>query len=718
MSRRRFNAPAMSESRPPEDLHDILPGFEVTDFIGRGGMGAVYKARQQSLNRVVAVKLLSVHSSSDSRLDFAARFKIEAQAMARLAHPNIVAVHDFGETGDGHLFYVMELVDGVDLAKRIESEGRIEPRETARIGLAACDALAFAHEQGVVHRDIKPSNILLTPRGAVKVADFGLAKIDDPATASLTLSGTSMGSQGYAAPEVFSKARDADHRADIYSLGVVLYEMLTGDVPRGMFKLPGEKVPGLDPRWDELICKALEEEREERFQSVTELREALHAVAEPLLAKSEQSIEKMPHASPRRMSWRRIVGLGAAAVLAGAGLLGWMRQDEAAPATSAVRGDSRAEFRGHRYQFVPGSFTWVEAAANAASLGGHLATLTSAEENQWVWDQFSPELQWRPGASLRERGWWIGGLPIEGSSNWQWTTGEPFEYASWSLEVPPPARVPRLRQHHNGGGLSAWTPVHYSERCGYLVEWDAADAAPKMDADARKLAAWLFSLPDSTEPSHADHQVPDLMVAGSNRNLRRVSELPAGPFTITRIRIGPLETNEAAREHLPLLGRTTTLWDLRIYAAADAAVLDHLDALTHLGTLVIKAAATQPPPVLSDERLAHLAGMKNLSSLRIEGWRGLTGSGFAQMKDKRKLSSLSLPACPDLTDEGLVEIAKFKSLESLGLAGAVKITAEGLQQLHGMKKLRTLGLPNTAAAAATMAGLKAALPGCSIEVLK
>ncbi len=136
-------------------LNDILPNFEVLDFIGRGGMGAVYKARQKSLNRVVAVKLLSAHSTS-SGLDFAARFKVEAQAMARLSHPNIVPVHDFGETGDGHLFYVMEFVEGADLAKRIESSGRLPVEEAVRIALAVCEGLAFAHAQGVVHRDIKP----------------------------------------------------------------------------------------------------------------------------------------------------------------------------------------------------------------------------------------------------------------------------------------------------------------------------------------------------------------------------------------------------------------------------------------------------------------------------------------------------------------------------------------------------------------------------------
>ncbi|MDZ4401673.1 protein kinase [Prosthecobacter sp.] len=310
------------------DLREILPQYEVLDFIGRGGMGAVYKARQRSLDRVVAVKLLSVHETAGG-LDFAARFKVEAQAMARLSHPNIVPVHDFGETGDGQLFYVMEFIEGDDLAKRIEAGGKLPPEEALRIALAVCDALVCAHGQGVVHRDIKPSNILVGRDGHVKVADFGLAKIDDPATASLTLSNTSMGSQGYAAPEVFSKAGTADHRADIYSLAVLIYEMLTGDLPRGMFKLPSEKVPGLDPRFDALICKAMEEEREERQQSVRELREELAAIHVPLELSLVRAAGKSHERdlSPavisrmgRRLNWRRVVlaGTTAAAVVVAA----------------------------------------------------------------------------------------------------------------------------------------------------------------------------------------------------------------------------------------------------------------------------------------------------------------------------------------------------------------------------------------------------------------
>lgn len=716
----------------PSDLpNDILPNFEVLDFIGRGGMGAVYKARQKSLNRVVAVKLLSAHSTS-SGLDFAARFKVEAQAMARLSHPNIVPVHDFGETGDGHLFYVMEFVEGADLAKRIESGGRLPVEEAVRITLAVCEGLAFAHAQGVVHRDIKPSNILINESGQVKVADFGLAKMDDPVTASLTLSGTTMGSHGYAAPEVFAKASTADHRADIYSLGVLLYQMLTGDVPRGMFKLPSEKVPGLDPRFDAIICRAMEEDREERQQSVVDLHAELVAITRaPSLAlipaDDQGGIDEQASltvGTRRQLNWRR-VALTACLTLAG---IVWLspapQQDGTAREEEA--GTAEAEFlpppppvlfagNGHRYQLISGAFTWTEAEANAASLGGHLATLTSQEENHWVWAQFSPHLSWHGKPPLSERGWWIGGKPLESGDGWQWVTGEPFQYTCWSLAKPPPARVPRLRQHDNGGGasLSAWSPVHYSIRCGFVVEWDDPIPTATADVETRQLVAWLLRLPLSNEPAHEDHKVPDLMIEGSSRNFRKITELPATPFSLSRIRIGPLPMDDIARQHLDILARQTRLYDLRIYAAEDAEALVSMSGLTRLGTLVFKSMPGKTRR-LTDEQLASLADLVNLNSLRLEGWSGMTGSGLKAFKNKRKLSSLSFNDCPDFDDTGLAEVAKFTGLETLSLVGAVKLTETGLMQLKTLKQLRSLGL-STKFSDQALAELKLALPQCVLH---
>ncbi len=704
-------------------MHDILPNYEVLDFIGRGGMGMVFKARQMALDRIVAVKLLSVQAGQGG-LDFAARFKVEAQAMARLSHPGIVPVHDFGTTSDGQLFYVMEFVEGTDLAKRIESEGKLPVDEALRIALAVCEALACAHGEGVVHRDIKPSNILISRDGKVKVADFGLAKIDAPETASLTLSGTTMGSHGYAAPEVFSKASTADHRADIYSLGVLLYQMLTGDLPRGMFKLPSQKVPGLDPRFDAIVCQAMEEDREDRQQKVEGMRSELEALQSSSALVPMPEMRMVPVERPRALWWWLAV-----AALALMGVLwphGPEKADEAAEARVVAENRNVppvAGFGGHRYQLIPGAFTWIEAEANAASLGGHLATLTSEEENHWAWKQFSPHLQQRGKPPLSDRGWWIGGKPLENGNGWQWVTGEPFEYTCWSLAKPPAARTPRLRQHDNGGGsrLPAWSPVHYSNRCGYLVEWDSAAPEPATtptvtDQEVRKLAAWLFTLPLSSDPVSSESHGPDLLLKGENRNLRKFSELPAGPLVIGRVRIGTLHVDAAAREHLEVLSRVHSISDLRMNAIDDGRALSCVRDLTRLYTFVFKAASPGPLP-LPDAELIHLERLSFLNSLRIEGWSSFTGRGLSLIADKRRLSALSLNLCPDLNDEGLAQVARFTGLTALSLTGTTKITDAGLQQLKKLRGLKTLTLAGTAITAKGIADLKTALPECAVRVL-
>ncbi|MFN0076132.1 MAG: protein kinase domain-containing protein [Prosthecobacter sp.] len=261
------------------ELHAILPQYEIVKMLGRGGMGAVYMGRQTALDRPVAIKILSA-TLEDSDMGFKERFKNEARAMAKLNHPGIVSVYDFGETPDGLLFIVMEYVDGTDVARMMAKDGRLHTEHAMAITAHVCDALAYAHERGIIHRDIKPANIMVGYDGEVKVADFGLAKVSTSGgqTLGLTQSGMAMGTLHFMAPEALMLGTAVDHRADIYAVGVMLYQMLTGKLPQGMFKMPSLQIAGLDPRYDGVIAKAMMEDREARYQSAREMRAGLDGI--------------------------------------------------------------------------------------------------------------------------------------------------------------------------------------------------------------------------------------------------------------------------------------------------------------------------------------------------------------------------------------------------------------------------------------------------------
>jgi serine/threonine protein kinase len=350
----------------PGDIAKLFPNLEILECLGRGGMGVVYKARQKSLNRLVALKLLAPERANDPQ--FAARFEKEARALAALNHPNIVAIYDFGvaagtlpggkgvadrealpppaPAGSGKMpdattappgsrpstfdprqpvyFFLMEFVDGVTLRQLLAKE-RVSAREALAIVPQICDALQFAHDQGIVHRDIKPENILLDRRGRVKVADFGLAKIvgdvgqafqpagagdfpfassagtsaagqvgkvgnsglespgnrqaGKPALHSLTDAGKLMGTPQYMSPEQMERPQEVDHRADIYALGVVFYQMLTGELPGKKIEPPSKKVQ-IDVRLDEVVLRALEKKPELRYQQASILKTEVETIAE------------------------------------------------------------------------------------------------------------------------------------------------------------------------------------------------------------------------------------------------------------------------------------------------------------------------------------------------------------------------------------------------------------------------------------------------------
>ncbi len=267
---------------PPRaaEIELSFPQLEVIGLLGQGGMGYVYKARQKGLDRLVALKLLPREVSKES--DFAERFGREARALAKLSHPGIVVVHDSGQVG-GLYYFIMEYIEGLNLRELLQrTEGRLDSDRALQIVHSVCDALEYAHDEGVVHRDIKPENILLDMKGRVKIADFGLAKLlgaeDDGSPSHLTLNSPQqmLGTPPYMAPEQTERPLTVDHRADIYSIGVVFYEMITGELPLGRFPLPSEIGRG-DAIHDDIVLRALEKNPDRRFQRASDVQSAVAA---------------------------------------------------------------------------------------------------------------------------------------------------------------------------------------------------------------------------------------------------------------------------------------------------------------------------------------------------------------------------------------------------------------------------------------------------------
>ncbi len=271
-----FRTPSLSE------ISRLFPEWEVLGFVGRGGMGAVYRVRQKNLDRVVALKVFLDRPDDP---EFAARFQREARALARLNHPSIITVHDFGQREEMY-YLLMEFVDGLNL-RELTQEERLSPEMALQLVPQLCDALQFAHDHGVVHRDIKPENLLLDANGRIKIADFGLAKLaGGNFDGTLTRTQQVMGTFNYMAPEQRERPTEVDHRADIYSLGVVIYELLTGELPIGRFQPPSSK-SAVSAQLDEVVMRALEKEPGRRYQQASDFKtgfESVNQFAEPAAA--------------------------------------------------------------------------------------------------------------------------------------------------------------------------------------------------------------------------------------------------------------------------------------------------------------------------------------------------------------------------------------------------------------------------------------------------
>lgn len=314
----------MQNWTPPsaEELARLLPQYEIECLIGQGGMGAVYKGFQKKLGRTIAIKVLPVELTANP--EFAARFEREARTLAKLQHPGIVSIYDYGQTSDEHPYFVMEYVEGTDLRRLMQGPG-LNPEQALEIIVQVCEALNAAHRQGVVHRDIKPANILITKDGRMKLADFGLARPDREEHESITVSNMVMGTPDYMAPE--QHGGHSDHRTDIFALGLMLYEMLTGQLPRGAFVAPSRKVQ-VDVRIDEVVLKALQEEPNLRYQQASEMKTDVDTI------RSGPEVPQPPQAS-RSVAWTAaVVGLVLAVLLGGTTF--WFAKSRPAPASGSM----------------------------------------------------------------------------------------------------------------------------------------------------------------------------------------------------------------------------------------------------------------------------------------------------------------------------------------------------------------------------------------------
>jgi serine/threonine-protein kinase len=285
-----------------------LGAYEIVAPLGAGGMGEVYRARDTRLGREVALKVLPISGAEEPRR----RFLREARSAAALTDPGIATVYDVGEDA-GRVFIAMELVRGRTLRAQIEgrpaSDRALPVAEALRVGREITRALATAHARGVVHRDLKPDNVLVLPDGSTKVLDFGLAGLHAEGAEALTQSNVAMGTANYMAPEQRKDAHRADHRADLYSFGVMIYELLTGELPVGKFQPASKLVANLDRAWDALIERCLEPDPSARPHSALELAHALEALGG--LAPAMELAPRTRRKAQRSRIWS-LLGIGSA----------------------------------------------------------------------------------------------------------------------------------------------------------------------------------------------------------------------------------------------------------------------------------------------------------------------------------------------------------------------------------------------------------------------
>lgn len=526
----------MSSSHPPsfeapaiEELQPLFPAYEIEGLVAQGGMGAVYRARQTSLDRVVAIKILPREFGETE--NFRESFVAEARAMAKLNHPNLVGVYDFGDA-DGMLYIVMEFVDGSSLHDAAGTDP-IEPTTAVELLKGICRGLAHAHEHGVLHRDIKPANILLDAKRRPKIGDFGLAgRIGEQVGDDEEVFGT----PGYAAPEVVGGGV-VDERSDIFALGVLLHRLLTGVEPDGTSLESASALCGSPLPLDKIIGKATEVDPEDRFatagQLVEELEQSNKAKAKavpvlprpvlpkPTVGASPVSPPVSTVPAPRERREFQIPGQAIAAVLIAAAVVGGFfyftkgdgnDQGVSSESSNSVRVVAPKEkpkpkvevvaptekepeskglaqlkeklLKGDRSEFPEGTvqqdgsyflvidqlMTWEEAESFAEDHGGHLAVLPSLEMRQWLQSE----------TAIKNPVWL--GVGKEAEERWRWIDETPWD-AGTAIES---TEAHRYLAYSSAGDLF---PAKPAQKFGLVVQWRADGSNPgTLEAQLASLA--------------------------------------------------------------------------------------------------------------------------------------------------------------------------------------------------------------------------------------
>ncbi len=638
-------APHIFVPPPVQELAGRFPDLEILELLGQGGMGAVYKGRQPKLDRPVAIKVLPPRLARDP--EFKKRFQLEAITLARLKHPNIVAVYSASKSA-GFYYLVMEYVAGSNL-RDLLLKGNLSPERSLKIFLQICSALEYAQASGVVHRDIKPENILLDAQGRVKIADFGLAKLLGAKRPAYALTGSRevIGTPEYMAPEQITNPQNVDHRADIYSMGVLLYEMLTGVLPRGRFAPPSNYMH-VDPRVDPVVLRALEPMPEDRFQQVSELKNEIKSIL--------------------RSSYRR------------------ESEADALENCGFFRGRLQPFFNSVCSMFISGLAKRPDRRPRQAP-----------RANPSRGDHTEPNARSSPHDRARQRQVRAGGPPARHSPLVEEFKQKLKRIESLDSPGVSPARhtsarrMDRIRRHPLLIVVaSATILLCLLVVCGTLIyEGTKKHLTSATDPDVLAAKAAILSNGQATivytaagSRPRITHDITDVWRGGFKVTKLHFSNIPYGDFDFDHLRdLVQLEVLEFDKVSL----------DDRALRAVGALV--NLEALSFTS---VNLEALSFTTRTNDELVAHLKELTKLRRLTLSGDsgfdpRGIAGWGLKHIEGFINLQELDLSS-NRLRDEALRHIKGLRSLRKLSIRNNYQITGYGLVYLQGLSDLTDLDI--------------------------